>query len=101
LVEVPGGLEGPYTLVLSGAGSGAFTMKVAARYAGMTVYRQEIKGEIREGERLFTRLTHDVSGRDPRTARVLNASVEPLRAWDGPEPVAVVVPASPARRGAN
>ena len=91
LVEVPGGHEGAYTLVLTGTAAGDFTATVAARYAGITVYRQELRGEARPGERLFTRITHELSGGDPRTARVTEASFDRLRAWDGSEP-AVVVP---------
>jgi hypothetical protein len=66
------------------------------------VYRQEIKGDVQAGERLFTRISHDVSGRDPRTARVLEASFERLQSWDGTEPAAVVaVPDKPSPPGVN
>jgi hypothetical protein len=91
LVEVPGGHAGPYTLILTGRGSGAFKVNVSARYAGLTAYRQEIKGDIRQGEQFFTRITQDVKGPDPRTARVLKARFEDLRAWEGAEPAVIVV----------
>lgn len=102
LVEVPGGHEGSYTLILTGAGAGSFTVRVSARYAGFPVYRQEITGTIRPGERLFTRINLSVRGEDPRTARVREVSLEGLRAWDHGEPPAVVVsPADGRRPGAN
>lgn len=102
LVEVPGGHEGPYTLVLTGTGTGAFTARISGRYAGFSMYRRELKGEIREGERLFTRISQSVKGDDPQTARAVEASVEGLRPWDEPEPPAVVAtPGDPLGRGAN
>jgi hypothetical protein len=102
LIEVPGGHEGSYTLILTGAGAGSFTVRVSARYAGFPVYRQEITGTIRPGERLFTRINQSVKGEDPRTARVREASLEGLRAWDHAEPPAVVAsPADGRRPGAN
>ena len=91
LVEVPGGAEGAYTLIFTGVGAGPFTARLSARYAGFRVYRQELTGEIRPGERLVTRITHRVKGDDPRTARVVAGSVDGLRGWDGDEPAAVVV----------
>jgi hypothetical protein len=95
LIEVPGGAEGAYTLILTGAGAGPFTARVSARYAGFRIYRQELAGEIAPGERLVTRITQRVKGDDPRTARVVGGSVDGLRAWDGDEPAAVVaVPAA-------
>lgn len=99
LVEVPGGHEGPYTLILTGTGAGRFTARIAARYVGFSAYRQEISGEAHPGERLFTRITQTVKGgEDPVTARALDASVDGLRAWDAAEPVAIM--ASPgASRG--
>lgn len=86
LVEVPGGHEGPYTLILTGAGAGPFTARVSGRYLGFTTYRQEIRGEARPGERLFTRITQTVKGQDPLTARAVDASVDGLRVWDASEP---------------
>jgi FecR protein len=94
VVEVPGGHEGPYTLILTGTGTGPFTARISARYLSFTAYRQDLRGEARPGERLFTRITQTVKGQDPRTARALEASVEGLRAWDPSEPAAVV--ASPS-----
>ena len=59
--------------------------KVSARYGGVAVYRQELKGDVSQGERLFTRITHDLNGKDPKTARVIEASFEGLRdvGWRG------------------
>ena len=102
LVEVPGGHQGSYTLILTGAGAGPFTVRVSARYAGFPVYRREVSGTIRPGERLVTRINQSVKGEDPRTARVREASLDGLRAWDQGEPPAVVAsPADGPRPGAN
>jgi len=102
LVEVPGGYPGPYTLVLTGTGSGSFTVRVSGRYAGFSMYRQELKGDVREGERLYTRISQSVKGDEPQTARVLEATMESLRPWDGHEPPAVVAsPGDRRRRGSN
>jgi hypothetical protein len=103
LVEVPAGYEGPYTLILTGAGTGSVVAKVSARYGGVAVYRQELKGDVSQGERLFTRITHDLNGKDPKTARVIEASFDGLRQWDGAEPAAIVTgPAAvPRRDGLN
>ncbi len=99
LVEVPGGHEGPYTLILTGTEAGPFTARLSARYLGFAAYQREIRGEARPGERLFTRITQTVKGQDPLTARPLDASVDGLRAWDSSEPAAVV--ATPGRPGVN
>lgn len=90
LVEVPGGHEGPYTLILTGTGAGPFTARISARYLGFRAYRQELKGEARRDERLFTQITQAVRGDDPQSARAVEASLEGLRAWDPAEPAAVV-----------
>jgi FecR protein len=100
LVEVPAGYEGPFTLVLTGVGTGSFVAKISARYGGLAVYRQEVKGDVHQGERLFTRITHELSGRDPQTARVTDASFEALRKWNG-EPAIVTAVPGPARDGLN
>jgi hypothetical protein len=95
LVEVPGGTAGDYTLVLTGVGEGPFTVRVVSRYAGFRTSRQEITGEARPGERVFTRITQRVKGDDPRTARATETRIDRLQAWDGAEPATVV--ASPLR----
>ena len=89
LVEVPGGHEGPYTLILTGTGAGAFTARITGRYVGFSAYRQDVRGEARPGERLFTRITQTVSGQEPAKARVVEATVDGLRAWDPSEPAAI------------
>jgi len=102
LVEVPGGHEGPYTLILTGTGTGPFTARISARYLSFTAYRQDLRGEARPGERLVTRITQTVKGQDPRTARALEASLDGLRAWDPSEPAAVVeLPAGSRGPGSN
>lgn len=90
LVEVPGGHEGPYTVILTGTGTGPYTARITGRYAGFSAYRQDVRGEARPGERLFTRITQTVKGADPVTARAVEASVDGLRAWDPSEPAAIV-----------
>ena len=101
LVEVPGGHEGPYTLILTGAGSGSYTVRIAARYMGFPMYRQELRGEARTGEREFTRIRQTVKGADPKTARAAEASLDGLRAWDPTEPAAVVASPERSRPGVN
>jgi len=98
VVEVPGGHEGPYTLILTGTGAGAFTARVSGRYLGFTAYRQELRGDAGPGERLFTRITQTVRGQDPQTARTVEASLDGLRAWDPSEPAAVVANPERSRR---
>ena len=97
LVEVPAGEPGVYTLVLTGTGNGPFTARVSARYAGFTVSRQEIAGEARAGERVFTRISHRVKGDDPGSARVTEMRIDGLRAWEGEEPAIVVASPGAAR----
>jgi hypothetical protein len=89
LIEVPAGAPGDYTLMLTGVGEGPFTARVSARYAGFRTSRQEISGEARSGERLFTRISQRVKGDDPRTARASDLRIESLRAWEGEEPPAM------------
>ena len=102
VVEVPGGHEGPYTLILTGIDAGPFAARISGRYVGFSSYRQDIRGEARPGERLFTRITQTVRGEDPRTARAVEASVDGLRAWDASEPAATVAsPGAGTRPGAN
>ena len=76
--------------VLTGTEAGPFTAEVSARYTRIAAYRQQFNGDIGPGERVFTRFTHEVSGSDERSARVLGARFEGLRAWDGSEPAVVV-----------
>jgi hypothetical protein len=62
---------------------------------GFPLYRQEIRGEARPGEREFTRILQTVKGSDPKTGRATEARLDGLHAWDGGEPAAVV--AGPGR----
>lgn len=101
LVEVPGGHAGPYTLILTGTGTGPFTARVSARYLGFASYRQELRGEARPDERLFTHITQTVRGDDPQTARAVAGSLEGLRAWDPAQPAAVVAFPAESRGGLN
>jgi hypothetical protein len=102
LVEVPAGQEGPYTVILTGTGSGPFTARITGRYVGFSAYRQDIRGEARPGERLFTRIMQTVSGQEPVSARAVAASVDGLRAWDSSEPPAIVAaPGARSGPGAN
>jgi hypothetical protein len=98
LVEVPGGHEGPYTLILTATGTGPFTARIAARYLSFTAYRRELRGEARPGERLFTRIIQTVNGDDPLTARAVAGRLDGLRAWDAAEPAAVVAFPDRSRR---
>ena len=90
LVEVPGGQAGAYSLILTGTAEGPFNVRITGRYASLPVYRQDLSGHARPGERLATRIIHEVSGSDPRTARAIDASFEGLRRWDGGDPAVLV-----------
>jgi hypothetical protein len=76
-------------LILTGIGTGPFTARITARYVGFSAYRQDIRGEARPDERLFTRITQVVKGQDPMTARAVEASVDGLRVWDASQPAAI------------
>ena len=101
LVEVPGGHEGPYTLILTGTDTGPFTARISSRYAGFSAYRKDIRGEARPDERLFTRIMQTVRGDDPVTARAVEASVDGLRVWDASEPAATVAAPGASGPGVN
>jgi len=102
LVEVPGGHEGPYILILTGTGAGPFSARIAAHYMGFSAYRRDVRGEAQPGERLFSRITQTVKGQDPETARAVDASVDGLRAWDASEPAAITAsPGAASRPGVN
>ena len=101
LVEVPGGHEGPYTLILTGTDAGPFTARVAGAMSASPPTGRTSAGEARPGERLFTRITQTVKGQDPVTARALEASVDGLRVWDPSEPAAIVATPGSSGPGAN
>jgi hypothetical protein len=80
LVEVPAGYEGPYTLILTGPGPGAFVAQVSARYGGLAAYRQERKGD---GATALHRISFSARTR----RRQGDQGSERLRKWDGnPQP---------------
>ena len=97
VVEVPAGAAGDYPLVLTGVGEGPFTVQVSTRYMGFRVSRETLTGEARPGERLVARITTQVKGEDPRTARIQSGTVDALRAWEGEEPAVVVLRPAAAR----
>jgi hypothetical protein len=99
VIDAPGGQEGPYTLVVTGVTAGSFSVTITARFAGFTVYRQQLTGVIAPGERLAARFTQSVSGGDPATARVVESSFEAFRPWD--DPITVVRPEAARRSGHN
>ncbi len=102
LIEVPAGAAGDYPLVLTGVGEGPFTVQVPTRYMGFRVSRETLTGEARSGERLVARITAQVKGDDPRTARIQSSAVDALRAWEGEEPAVVVLrPAAGRGPGTN
>ena len=102
VVEVPAGAAGEYPLVLTGVGAGPFTVQVSARYMGFRVSRETLTGEAHPGERLVTRITTQVQGEDPRTARIRSGTLDGLRAWEGDEPAVVVLrPAAGRGPGTN
>ncbi|MCI0546759.1 MAG: hypothetical protein L0027_05695 [Candidatus Rokubacteria bacterium] len=93
LIEVPAGAPGPYLVVLDGLDGGPFTLAVTGRFQGQPAYRHEASGHIQRGERLAAEITQRLAADagDPRTARVVDGSLGPLRGLAGPRPGTVLL----------
>jgi hypothetical protein len=88
-VEVPAGVPGPFMLVLEGREEGPFTVAVAGIFKGTQVYRQDLTGRIKRGERLTTKITQQLdpaTATDPKTAKVHNGTLDVLQPMSGPVP---------------
>ena len=105
VVEVPGGLPGPYQVILTGIGDGPFVVTVTGRVRGRALYEKRWTGTIAAGQRLVGGLVQDF---DPRQtppvneAEALGGFISTLRPARGPAPGIVLLSplelsAAPAR----
>lgn len=94
IVEVPGGVTGPFKLMLEGISSGAFTVSVAGLYNGEEIYRHALSGTLNKGERLATEITQqlDQDLKDhPKMAKVIGGRAAPLHPMNEPLPESIVL----------
>jgi len=94
LVEVPAGVPGPFLLVVHGLQDGPFKVTIVGTFKGAPVYRQELTGAIKKGERLRTEITlqMDPAGDgEPKTARIRGGGAAPFGPWHGPLPGTIVL----------
>jgi hypothetical protein len=89
VVEVPGGLPGPYLVVLTGAADGPFQVTVTGRVRGRAVYERRWAGTIARGQRLAGGVNQDFdpTKTSPVTeAEALTGMISPLRPAPDPAP---------------
>ena len=89
LLEVPAGTPGPFTVVFEGLRAGPFEVTVSGLYDGRLVYQEQLVGKIQGGERLQTRIEHQLDpegASDPKRARVVGGEVASLSPLRGPLP---------------
>jgi hypothetical protein len=89
VVEVPGGLPGPYLVILTGAADGPFQVTVTGRVRGRAVYERQWAGRIARGQRLAGGVNQDFdpTKTSPVTeAEALTGMISPLRPAPDPAP---------------
>jgi hypothetical protein len=99
VVEVPAGVQGPFTLVLEGRQDGPFKVKLVGlvregQFKEKPAYHLELAGTIKKGERVSTEITQQMDPAtvaDPKTAKVRGGSVTPLKPLQGPLPGKVLL----------
>lgn len=94
IVEVPGGVTGPFRLMLEGIASGSFTVSIAGLYNGEEIYRQTLSGTVNKGERLGTEITQQLDREladHPKMAKVVSGRAAPLRPMKDPLPASIVL----------
>jgi hypothetical protein len=94
IVEVPGGVTGPFRLMLEGIAPGSFTASIAGLYNGEEVYRHTLSGTVKKGERLGTEITQQLEPEladHPKMAKVVGGKVPPLRPMKEPLPASIVL----------
>lgn len=94
VVEVPAGVAGPFTLVLEGQQDGPFTISTTGSFKGAPVYRQELSGTVKKGERASAQITQQIdpaTAADPKTAKVLGGSATPVQPLNGPLPGTILL----------
>jgi hypothetical protein len=94
IVEVPAGVRGPFRLILDGAKDGPFKVTVTGLYNGEPVYRQELAGTIRKGERFSTEIIQQLDqelASHPKMARIVSGKAAPLNPLTGPLPGSILL----------
>lgn len=89
VVEVPGGLPGPYRVLLTGISDGRFVVTITGRVDGRAVFSRRWTGTIARGERLGGGLTQEFDVRHTvraNEAEALTGIASSLRAVQGPTP---------------
>lgn len=95
VIQVPGGLVGPYRLVLVATGDGPYTVTVTGRAGDRLAYSSERSGRARAGMREGAEIVHrfgEFERADPRTARVIDGWVGPFSRRLGEVPSTVALP---------
>jgi hypothetical protein len=95
VIQVPGGLAGPYRLVLAATGDGPYTVTVTGRAGDRLAYSSERSGRARAGMREGAEIVHrfgEFERADPRTARVTDGWVGPFSGRLGEVPSTVALP---------
>jgi len=93
-VEVPAGVQGPFTLIIEGKANISFTVSVEGFHQGTLAYQQSFDGTITKGERLTTSIAQVIemeTANNPKTAKVLNGRVEDLQTFQRPLPGIILV----------
>jgi hypothetical protein len=101
-VEVPGGLPGPYQILLTGIADGPFAVTITGRVRGRTIFERKWAGAITRGQRLTGGVTQDFDVRQTAgasEAEVLSGMISPLRPARDPAPGIVLL--SPLEVGAS
>jgi hypothetical protein len=99
VVEVPAGLQGPFTVILKGEADGPFQITVTSLYKGAPLREQQLSGTIKRGDRLAAQVTQQLEGGadDPKTAKVSNVTLTALEPTTAPLPGAIpLLPLEPA-----
>ncbi len=88
VVEVPAGVQGPFTVILKGEADGPFQMTIASLYKGAVTQERQLSGTIKRGDRLSVQVTQQLEpgSDDPKTAKVSQMTV------GVPEPTAAPLP---------
>jgi hypothetical protein len=95
VIHVPAGLAGPYRLVVVAVADGAYSITVVGRSADRAVYWGERRGRVQAGDRRGGEIVQrfgEFERPDPRTARVVDGWLGPLRERLGGVPPTVVLP---------
>lgn len=88
MVEVPAGVQGPFTVVLKGESDGPFQITIAALYKGAVIHQNQISGTIKRGDRLSVQITQQLEPGpdDPKTAKIARMTVGALEPTTAPLP---------------